>query len=92
MLIEDGRIVSVERRKGTKKPAGATVVSGKGQFLIPGLISGGKAETWRCDCGHENISVRSQTSHCCVLYSEMYARSRPTEAQMIGALKQVEVG
>jgi urease alpha subunit len=38
VLIEDGRIVSVERRKGTKKPAGATVVSGKGQFLIPGLI------------------------------------------------------
>ncbi len=36
VLIEDGRIVSVERRKGTKKPAGATVVSGKGQFLIPG--------------------------------------------------------
>ena len=38
VLIDDGRIVSVERRKGTKKPAGATVVSGKGQFLIPGLI------------------------------------------------------
>src|SRR3984893_11365803 len=38
VLIERGRIVSVERRKGAKKPAGATVVSGKGQFLIPGLI------------------------------------------------------
>jgi len=38
VLIEDGRIVSVERRRGTKKPAGATIVSGKGQFLIPGLI------------------------------------------------------
>src|ERR1035441_4224524 len=38
VLIEDGRIVSVERNKRTKKPAGATVVSGKGQFLIPGLI------------------------------------------------------
>src|SRR5664280_1495536 len=38
VLIEDGRIVSVERKKGRKKPAGATVVSGKGQFLIPGLI------------------------------------------------------
>ena len=38
VLIEDGRIASVERRKGTKKPTGATVVSGKGQFLIPGLI------------------------------------------------------
>src|SRR3984893_19206083 len=38
VLIERGRIVSVERRKGTKKPTGATVVSGKGQFLIPGLI------------------------------------------------------
>jgi len=38
VLIEDGRIVSLERTKGTKKPAGATVVSGKGLFLIPGLI------------------------------------------------------
>lgn len=38
VLIEDGRIVRVERRQGAKKPAGATVVDGKGQFLIPGLI------------------------------------------------------
>jgi imidazolonepropionase-like amidohydrolase len=38
VLIERGRIISVERRKGTKKPAGATAISGKGQFLIPGLI------------------------------------------------------
>jgi imidazolonepropionase-like amidohydrolase len=38
VLIENGRIVSVERGNGAKKPAGATVVSGKGQFLIPGLI------------------------------------------------------
>jgi imidazolonepropionase-like amidohydrolase len=38
VLIEDGRIASVERGDGAKEPAGATVVSGKGQFLIPGLI------------------------------------------------------
>jgi imidazolonepropionase-like amidohydrolase len=38
VLIESGRIVSVERKTGAKKPVGATVVSGKGQFLIPGLI------------------------------------------------------
>ena len=38
VLIENGRIVRVERRTGAKKPDGATVVSGKGQFLIPGLI------------------------------------------------------
>src|SRR5580693_8156993 len=38
VLIENGRIVRVERRKGAKKPSGATVVSGEGQFLIPGLI------------------------------------------------------
>src|SRR6201987_4919927 len=38
VLIESGRIVRVERKKGAKKPAGATVVSGEGQFLIPGLI------------------------------------------------------
>jgi len=38
VLIEDGRIVRVERRLGAKMPAGATLVSGKGQYLIPGLI------------------------------------------------------
>jgi imidazolonepropionase-like amidohydrolase len=38
VLIEDGRIVKVERRQSVKKPDGATVVDGKGQFLIPGLI------------------------------------------------------
>jgi Amidohydrolase family len=38
VLIENGRIVRVERKKAAKKPAGATMVSGKGQFLIPGLI------------------------------------------------------
>jgi imidazolonepropionase-like amidohydrolase len=38
VLIEGGCIVSVERKKRAKKPAGATLVSGEGQFLIPGLI------------------------------------------------------
>jgi imidazolonepropionase-like amidohydrolase len=38
VLIEDGRIVKVERKENTKKPDGAKVVDGKGQFLIPGLI------------------------------------------------------
>ncbi|MGA7929401.1 MAG: amidohydrolase family protein [Candidatus Sulfotelmatobacter sp.] len=38
VLVENGRIVSVERGKATKKPADAAMVSGKGQFLIPGLI------------------------------------------------------
>ena len=38
VLIENGRIARVERKKKAKKTAGATVVSGKGQFLIPGLI------------------------------------------------------
>lgn len=38
VLIENGRIVSVERKKGAKKPVGATEISGKGEFLIPGLI------------------------------------------------------
>ena len=38
VLIEDGRIVRIERRKGIKEGKDATVVSGKGQFLIPGLI------------------------------------------------------
>lgn len=38
VLIEDGRIVSIERNLKAKKPAGSTVVDGRGQYLIPGLI------------------------------------------------------
>jgi hypothetical protein len=38
VLIEGGKIVRVERKAGAKAPGHATVVSGKGQFLIPGLI------------------------------------------------------
>ena len=38
VLIENGRIISVDRNKGAKKPPHVQVVSGKGQFLIPGLI------------------------------------------------------
>jgi hypothetical protein len=38
VLIEDGRIVAVERGDAAAKPEGATVVPGNGQFLIPGLI------------------------------------------------------
>jgi imidazolonepropionase-like amidohydrolase len=37
VLIEGGRIVRIERKKAVQM-TGATVVSGKGQFLIPGLI------------------------------------------------------
>ena len=40
VLIENGRIAKVERseKAKAKTPAGATVVSGNGQYLIPGLI------------------------------------------------------
>jgi hypothetical protein len=38
VLIENGRIVHVERGKHKNKHADAKVVSGEGQFLIPGLI------------------------------------------------------
>ncbi len=38
VLIENGRIAKVERDPKAKKPAGAVVVSGKGQYLVPGLI------------------------------------------------------
>jgi imidazolonepropionase-like amidohydrolase len=38
VLIEDGRITRVERNQRAKKPAGATVISGEGQYLIPGLM------------------------------------------------------
>jgi imidazolonepropionase-like amidohydrolase len=38
VLIQDGRIASVERNPRAKKPAGAVVFSGKGEYLIPGLI------------------------------------------------------
>src|SRR4051812_4335011 len=38
VLIENGRIVRVERRKHPTVPDAAAIVSGKGRFLIPGLI------------------------------------------------------
>ena len=38
VLIENGRIARVERKKGVKKPVGATEIAGVGQYLIPGLI------------------------------------------------------
>ncbi len=38
VLIEGGRIARVERKASARPPAGATVVSGHGGFLIPGLI------------------------------------------------------
>src|SRR6516162_8997240 len=38
VLIENERIARVERQAGAKPPDGATVVSGHGGFLIPGLI------------------------------------------------------
>jgi imidazolonepropionase-like amidohydrolase len=38
VLIEDGRIARVERTQKAKRPDGAVVVSGRGQYLIPGLM------------------------------------------------------
>jgi imidazolonepropionase-like amidohydrolase len=38
VLIENGRIVRVERNRKAKPPAGAALFSGHGQYLIPGLI------------------------------------------------------
>lgn len=37
VLIEDEKIVRVERTNRAQKPAGAAVVSGNRQFLVPGL-------------------------------------------------------
>jgi hypothetical protein len=38
VLVENGRIAAVERGAKARKPAGATLVDGKGYFLTPGLI------------------------------------------------------
>jgi imidazolonepropionase-like amidohydrolase len=38
VFIENGRIARVERNQSARPPAGAIVFSGKGGFLIPGLI------------------------------------------------------
>ncbi len=38
VLIENGHIAKVERSTNAKAPSGVTVVSGNGQYLIPGLI------------------------------------------------------
>lgn len=38
VLIEDGRIARVYRNLKAEKPTGATVIDGRGQYLIPGLM------------------------------------------------------
>lgn len=38
VILENGRILRIDRTTTPKPPTGATVISGKGQFLIPGLI------------------------------------------------------
>jgi imidazolonepropionase-like amidohydrolase len=38
VLIENGRITRIERSLKAKKPAGVSVISGEGQYLIPGLM------------------------------------------------------
>lgn len=38
VLIEDGRIVRVDRTQNAKRPDGAIVISAHGQYLIPGLM------------------------------------------------------
>jgi imidazolonepropionase-like amidohydrolase len=38
VLIQNGRIVRVDRSEKAQAPAGATIVSGGGQYLVPGLI------------------------------------------------------
>jgi len=38
VIIENDRILRIDRTASPKPPANATVISGKGQYLIPGLI------------------------------------------------------
>ncbi|HKT90259.1 MAG TPA: amidohydrolase family protein [Candidatus Sulfotelmatobacter sp.] len=38
VLIEDGRIARVDRNLRARKPARVTVIDGRGQYLIPGLM------------------------------------------------------
>jgi imidazolonepropionase-like amidohydrolase len=38
VLIENGRISRIDRTASSKAPSNATVISGHGQYLIPGLI------------------------------------------------------
>ena len=38
VLIEDGRITRVDRSLKARQPTGSTVVDGRGQYLIPGLM------------------------------------------------------
>src|SRR4029434_8083143 len=38
VVIESGRILRIEHTASAKPPAGASVISGKDQYLVPGLI------------------------------------------------------
>jgi imidazolonepropionase-like amidohydrolase len=37
VIVQDGRIVSVDRSTAVRAPSGAEIVDGRGKFLIPGL-------------------------------------------------------
>jgi imidazolonepropionase-like amidohydrolase len=38
VVIQDGRITAIGSRNDVQTPAGATVINGKGKYLLPGLI------------------------------------------------------
>src|SRR5215207_1200349 len=38
VVVQDGKIAAIGARSAAQIPAGATIIDGKGKYLIPGLI------------------------------------------------------
>lgn len=80
VLIEDGRIVRVDRTQNAKTPEGATVISAHGQYLIPGLMD-----------SHVHLSsVPGMGIPDKVKFDEPMSKSYPQHEAMVAAyLKQL---
>lgn len=81
IVISDGRIQTVGPRASTRAPKGATVISGAGKTLIPGLINahGHVGMTKGLKAGPENYSEENVIAQL-----RQYARYGVTTVQSLG--------
>jgi imidazolonepropionase-like amidohydrolase len=81
IVVSDGRIQAVGPRASTPIPKGATVISGEGKTLIPGLINahGHVGMTKGLKAGPENYSEESVLAQL-----RQYARYGVTTVQSLG--------
>src|SRR5262245_14018364 len=81
VVVKDGRIQEIGPRASTPVPGGATVISGEGKTLIPGLINahGHVGMTKGLKAGPENYTEENVLAHL-----RQYARYGITTVQSLG--------